>query len=462
MQNIVGVQFAKTGKVYYFDPKGISFAVGDGVIVETAQGVEYGKITIANTDMEESKIVGTLKPVMRKATPKDTSTHLANIAKGKTAIAEGKARIAKHGLDMKLVDVEYAFDGNKIIFYFTSENRVDFRELVKDLAGHFKNRIELKQIGIRDECKQKGGLGPCGRPCCCNNYMVDFERVSIKMAKNQGLSLNPTKISGLCGRLMCCLNFEDEYYKETLKFMPKFGSNIVSSEGKGYVDHVDMLRQNVRVKMTLNSGETETRVYNIKQLTGSGSEYTVVHENVKTEEADMPQAVMIADQVVCDSNCDSCDKCNSCTKCDSCDSKEQCTTTGKKKKNKKPAHSQTTQQSQPDTNDKPSNNDRPNNRDKNNRDRNNRRNKNKNGNGNNGGNNQAKGNSQPNTMVEGEAPTSVVATATDKPKSNNNKRRRNRNKKKPNGNGGANNSTNSPAGSNTSSSSSNSTPTTAE
>lgn len=449
MQNIVGVQFAQVGKVYYFSPKGIAFAVGDGVIVETAQGVEYGKITIANTDMDDSKIVGTLKPVVRKATPKDTNIHLANIAKGKSAISEGKARIAKHGLDMKLVDVEYAFDGSKIIFYFTSENRVDFRELVKDLAGHFKNRIELKQIGIRDECKQKGGLGPCGRPCCCNSYMADFERVSIKMAKNQGLSLNPTKISGLCGRLMCCLNFEDEYYKETLKFMPKFGTNILAADGKGYVDHVDMLRQNVRVKMTLKSGETETRVYNIKQLSGSGSEYTVVHEEVKVEEAEMPQAVMIADQVGCDTNCDSCNKCNSC------DSKEQCTTTGKKKNNKKPAHSQPAQPAQTDTNGKPSNNDRPNNRDNNNRDRNNRRNKNKNGNGNNGGNNQAKGNSQPNTKVEGEAPTSVVATATDKPKSNNNKRRRNRNKKKPNGNGGANNGS-------TNNSSTNSTPTSAE
>ncbi len=424
MQNIVGVQFTTVGKVYYFEPKGIKFAVGDGVIVETAQGVEYGKITIANSEMPDDKIVGSLKPVMRKATDKDTKTHETCLAKGKSAMAEGKARIAKHGLDMKLVDVEYAFDSSKIIFYFTSENRVDFRELVKDLAGHFKNRIELKQIGIRDECKQKGGLGPCGRPCCCNSYMVDFERVSIKMAKNQGLSLNPTKISGLCGRLMCCLNFEDEYYKETLKFMPKFGSNITSAEGKGYVDHVDMLRQNVRVKFTLNSGETETRTYNIKQLAGSGSEYTVVKESTEAVEAEMPTAVLIADQVGCDqqcdscTKCDSCDKCSDCIKCANCRNNDHCSVEGKARTRKNKCYKPKTTQGEgtvegsSDTS-KPSS-------------------KNKRGKRGNKPNNNPATEAKP-TAKPAET-DSTVATDTAKPK---NKHRRNRHKKKPNnGNGG--------------------------
>ncbi len=437
MQNIVGVQFTHAGKVYYFDPKGIQFAIGDGVVVETAQGVEYGKITIANTQLDGAQAVSNLKPVIRKATDKDTATHNTQLAKGKSAMAEAKARIAKHNLDMKLVDVEYAFDNSKIVFLFTSENRVDFRELVKDLAGHYKNRIELKQIGIRDECKQKGGLGPCGRPCCCNSYMADFERVSIKMAKNQGLSLNPTKISGLCGRLMCCLNFEDEYYKETLKFMPKFGTNIESAEGKGYVDHVDMLRQNVRVKMTLNGGETETRVYNIKQLTGSGNLYTVVHESTKAEESDMPQAVLIADQVGCDHSCDSCDQCNSCTKCDSCQDKATCDSKGKQR------HKAKHNNQQPQSDNKSNN--------KNNNNNNKSNNKANTQSGNNKPNNNANGKPNNNAKADGTANNGAVATTTDKPKSNNNKRRRNRHKKKPNGNnGGANNSNN------------NSTPTTAE
>lgn len=265
MPNIVGVKFREVGKVYYFDPKKIEFSVGDGVIVETSRGVEFGTIAIANRDVEDDKIVGELKSVIRKATEADISVHEKNLAKRDQALVDAKEKIAKHKLEMKLVDVEFAFDNSKVIFYFTADNRVDFRELVKDLAGHFKSRIELRQIGIRDECKLKGGLGPCGRACCCNCHLGDFERVSIKMAKNQGLSLNPTKISGLCGRLMCCLKYENDYYHETLKIMPKVGKEIETPEGKGVVDSTDILRQLVTVRFYKN-GETSFSEFSASQL----------------------------------------------------------------------------------------------------------------------------------------------------------------------------------------------------
>lgn len=266
MPNIVGVQFKDMGKVYYFAPNNIEFAVGDGVIVETARGVEYGKITIANKDIDNSKIVGSLKPVVRKATEADEKTNKTNNDKKAQAMKDAQEKIKKHNLDMKLVDVEFAFDGSKVIFYFTSEGRVDFRDLVKDLASVFHNRIELRQIGIRDECKLKGGLGPCGRACCCNSCLEDFERVSIKMAKNQGLSLNPTKISGLCGRLMCCLKFEDEYYAETIKIMPRVGAEINTPDGKGIVESNDILKQRVKLKVQLKSGDIEAREFHVSEL----------------------------------------------------------------------------------------------------------------------------------------------------------------------------------------------------
>jgi cell fate regulator YaaT (PSP1 superfamily) len=262
----VGVQFKDLGKVYYFAPNNIEFSVGDGVIVETARGVEYGKITIANTDMDSSKIVGSLKPVIRKATETDSKINANNLAKKPQAMKDAQEKIRKHNLDMKLVDVEFAFDGSKVVFFFTSDNRVDFRELVKDLASVFHNRIELRQIGIRDECKLKGGLGPCGRACCCNSCLEDFERVSIKMAKNQGLSLNPTKISGLCGRLMCCLKFEDEYYAETIKLMPRTGSEVATPDGRGVVENSNLLKRRVKVKVQLKSGDIEAREYGIKEI----------------------------------------------------------------------------------------------------------------------------------------------------------------------------------------------------
>ncbi len=266
MPNIVGIQFKEVGKIYYFSPGETDFQKGEGVIVETARGVEYGTVVIPNKDVSDSEVKGQLKPVVRKATDKDREQYIANTEKRVKALKDAQEKIAKHNLDMKLVDAEFTFDGSKVVFYFTSENRVDFRDLVKDLASMFHLRIELRQIGIRDECKLKGGLGPCGRACCCNAYMGDFERVSIKMAKNQGLSLNPTKISGLCGRLMCCLKFEDAHYAETLKFMPKIGSEINTPDGKGLVESTDMLKRRVKARVILKDGLAEVREYNAEEL----------------------------------------------------------------------------------------------------------------------------------------------------------------------------------------------------
>ena len=263
---IVGVQYKPKGKVYYFDPKGIDFQKGEGVIVETAQGQEYGTIAIANKPIDDSLLKGELKPVIRKATEKDVKQHESLMEKRTKYMADAQSLIEKHKLDMKLVDADIMFDGSKIIVYFTSENRVDFRDLVKDMASQFRMRIELRQIGIRDECKMKGGLGPCGRVCCCNSHLDEFARVSIKMAKYQGLSINPTKISGLCGRLMCCLKYEDDYYAQTLKFMPKVNSEINTPDGKGKVESVDILHQTVRVRITRADESVEISDYTLPQL----------------------------------------------------------------------------------------------------------------------------------------------------------------------------------------------------
>ena len=263
---IVGVQYKPKGKIYYFDPKDITFQKGEGVIVETAQGQEFGTIAIANKPIDESLLKGELKPVVRKATEKDIKQHETLMEKRIKYMADAQTLIEKHKLDMKLVDADVIFDGSKIIVYFTSENRVDFRDLVKDMASQFRMRIELRQIGIRDECKMKGGLGPCGRVCCCNAHLDEFARVSIKMAKNQGLSINPTKISGLCGRLMCCLKYEDDYYAQTLKFMPKVNSEIETPDGRGKVESVDILRQTVRVRITRADESVEIADYTLPQL----------------------------------------------------------------------------------------------------------------------------------------------------------------------------------------------------
>lgn len=266
MSTIVGVQFRNTGKIYYFAPGKLTFAKGDGAIVETARGLEYGEVMIANCEVDESEIKGELKKVVRKATPKDTANYNSNLARRPKAIRDAQAMANKRNLDMKVVDAEFCFDGSKAIFYFTADQRIDFRDLVKEMAATFHCRIELRQIGIRDECKMKGGLGPCGRVCCCNCCNTDFDRVSIKMAKHQGLSLNPTKISGLCGRLMCCLKFEDEYYAETLKFMPKLNSEVTTPDGKGKVESVDMLHQTVRVRVTLSQEESTVNEYTLEEL----------------------------------------------------------------------------------------------------------------------------------------------------------------------------------------------------
>lgn len=266
MSLVVGVKFKENGKVYYFAPKDIDFKEGDGVVVETAKGVEFGTVAFANTEIDKSQIGGELKPVIRKATAKDIQQHENILIKNHEAVRKAQEFADKRKLEMKVVSAEFSFDGNKALFCFTSEDRVDFRELVRDLASHFHARIELRQIGIRDECKMKGGLGPCGRVCCCNGYMSDFVHTSIKMAKNQGLSLNPTKISGLCGRLMCCLKFEDEYYAETLKFMPKVNSEIETPNGRGKVDSLDVLHQRVKVRITGQDDITELYEFDLEQL----------------------------------------------------------------------------------------------------------------------------------------------------------------------------------------------------
>lgn len=266
MSVVIGVKFKDNGKVYYFDPKNINFNEGDGVVVETAKGVEYGFVAFANKNVDSSTINGELKPVIRKATANDDQQYRNNINRRHESIRKAQELADKRNLDMKVVSAEFSFDGNKVTFCFTSDNRVDFRELVKDLASQFHARIELRQIGIRDECKMKGGLGPCGRVCCCNGYMNDFAHTSIKMAKNQGLSLNPTKISGLCGRLMCCLKFEDEYYAETLKFMPKVNSEIDTPNGRGKVDSLDVLHQRVKVRITGADDITELYEFDLQQL----------------------------------------------------------------------------------------------------------------------------------------------------------------------------------------------------
>lgn len=266
MPNIVGVQFKQPGKTYYFSPKNLVLWEGEGVVVDTTHGLEYGVVVMANTVVPDEEIKGELKNVVRKATEKDEQQHRSIVERRPKAIREAQEKANKRNLDMKIVDAEFAFDNSKVVFYFTADNRVDFRDLVKELAGMFRMRIELRQIGIRDECKMKGGLGPCGRVCCCNAYLNDFVRVSIKMAKTQGLSLNPQKISGLCGRLMCCLKFEDDYYSQTSKFMPKINSEIETPSGKGKVIDTDVLRQLVTVKIVKNEEESEMRSFTLEEL----------------------------------------------------------------------------------------------------------------------------------------------------------------------------------------------------
>lgn len=249
MQEIVGVKFKKLGKIYFFNPNGFSLEKGKGVIVETARGLEYGEVAISNSKISEEKIVAPLKIVVRIATDEDKKIFEENERKAAEAYKVCEEKIAKHGLDMKLIDVEYTFDNTKLLFYFTADGRIDFRDLVKDLAAIYKTRIELRQIGVRDEVKMLGGYGMCGRELCCCNHLTDLNPVSIKMAKEQGLSLNPTKISGVCGRLMCCLKHEHEVYEEKISRLPNVGSLVKTPEGKGTVEEVEVLKEEVKVKL---------------------------------------------------------------------------------------------------------------------------------------------------------------------------------------------------------------------
>ena len=247
MVNVVGVRFKSVGKIYYFDPENIEIKKGDSVIVETSRGVEFGSVVLANKEISENEIVSPLKKVLRKATDDDIKVMLDNKEKEKQAFEKCVKKIEEHELAMKLVDVEYTFDHNKILFYFTADGRIDFRELVRDLASLFKTRIELRQIGVRDEAKMLGGIGICGRPFCCSTFLGEFQPVSIKMAKEQGLSLNPTKISGTCGRLMCCLKYEQAAYEDLLRTTPRVGSVVRTKEGRGTVIEVNLLTGMLKV-----------------------------------------------------------------------------------------------------------------------------------------------------------------------------------------------------------------------
>lgn len=249
MTEIIGVRFKDVGKIYYFDPDGKKLNKGDKVIVETARGIECGEVVIENIEKPDEQIVKPLKLVIRKVTDEDIKTIESNRQKEKEAFKICLEKIAKHKLEMKLVDVEYTFDGGKILFYFTADGRVDFRELVKDLASVFRTRIELRQIGVRDESKMLGGLGMCGRPFCCSSFLGEFQPVSIKMAKEQGLSLNPVKISGTCGRLMCCLKYEQDAYEHLLKVTPKPGAIVNTDEGRGTVVENNLLTGILKIRL---------------------------------------------------------------------------------------------------------------------------------------------------------------------------------------------------------------------
>ncbi|MDE7082927.1 MAG: stage 0 sporulation family protein [Clostridia bacterium] len=250
MATITAVVFKEGGKVYYFAPKeNEEYKVGAGVVVETSRGVEYATVVTPRAEVEDEKLVLPLKSIVRAATPKDEETHKRNTERRADAMKTVREKIEKHNLEMKLIDCEFAFDGSKAVFYYSAPQRVDFRELVKELSSCFHMRIELRQVGIRDEIKLIGGIAPCGRECCCSSCMPECKKVSIKMAKTQGLSLNPQKISGLCGRLMCCLSYENDYYAETCKQMPKIGSEVGTPDGKGVVVNVNMLKMLIRVRI---------------------------------------------------------------------------------------------------------------------------------------------------------------------------------------------------------------------
>lgn len=286
MITVVGIRFKKAGKIYYFDPDNLEIKQGDAVIVETARGIEFGEAVIGIKEVAEEDIVSPLKKVLRIADDEDKAKDEENKAKEKDAFNICLEKIGEHGLPMKLIDVEYTFDNSKIIFYFVADGRIDFRELVKDLAAIFRTRIELRQIGVRDESKMIGGLGPCGRSLCCSTFLGDFEPVSIKMAKEQNLSLNPTKISGVCGRLMCCLNYEQNTYEEIRKKTPAVGSIVKTIDGIGEVMENNILLESVKVKITGQGDDVELMSYSIHSIELISGEYEyreLTEEEIKRE-----------------------------------------------------------------------------------------------------------------------------------------------------------------------------------
>jgi len=267
MIKIIGVRFRNAGKIYYFSPGNMEIEYGDQVIVETARGIEFGHVVLGGREISDEKVVQPLKPVIRMASDEDKEKEAENRAKEKDAFKICQEKIYKHNLEMKLIDVEYTFDNNKILFYFTADGRIDFRELVKDLASIFKTRIELRQVGVRDETKIVGGIGVCGRALCCHSYLSEFIPVSIKMAKEQNLSLNPTKISGVCGRLMCCLKYEEETYEYLNSKLPGIGDYVTTDDGfRGEVISISVLRQQVKIIVTVDKDEKEIREYHVDQL----------------------------------------------------------------------------------------------------------------------------------------------------------------------------------------------------
>jgi len=249
LPEVTGIRFKNAGKIYYFDPRNINIKVGDYVIVETSRGIEFGEVVLGIKNVPEEELVLPLKSVIRKATEEDHQRILENRNNENESFHLCLKKIEEHRLNMKLIDVEYTFDGSKIIFYFTADGRIDFRELVKDLASIFRTRIELRQIGVRDEAKMMGGLGPCGRVLCCSTFLGDFEPVSIRMAKDQNLSLNPTKISGICGRLMCCLRFESDAYEDAKETLPDIGDEVITPEGEGKVVSVNAIKKSIAVEL---------------------------------------------------------------------------------------------------------------------------------------------------------------------------------------------------------------------
>ncbi|NLC43986.1 MAG: stage 0 sporulation family protein [Clostridiales bacterium] len=274
MHLVVGIRFKKAGKIYYFGPNGLDLNEEDHVIVETARGVEFGDVVVASKEVPDEEIVPPLKSVIRKATEEDKIQAAENRKKEIEAFQVGEQKISEHKLLMHLVDVELTFDNSKLIFYFTADGRIDFRELVKDLASVFKTRIELRQIGVRDEAKMLGGLGPCGLTLCCSTFMGDFHPVSIKMAKEQNLSLNPAKISGICGRLMCCLKYEQDHYEYARKNMPRIGSEVITPDGPAEITDYNLLKEVVKVRMILDDDTVEVKEFPVEELQFGGNRNT--------------------------------------------------------------------------------------------------------------------------------------------------------------------------------------------